>query len=773
MSSPTPRSADSVLNVLTAGRTERLVQLRRVPGRAGAAADWPDWLDPNVLWAMQSRGIDSPWTHQSEAAESAWAGDDTVLSTGTASGKSLAYLMPVLTALRSGRPDAIGRAADRGTAMYLAPTKALAADQLSLIQQLAVPGVVPAAVDGDAGTEERTWARQHANYLLSNPDMLHRSLLPGHRSWERFWRRLAFVVVDEAHVYRGVFGSGVAATLRRLRRVAANYGAEPVFVLASATMAQPEVLAERLIGRPVHAVTADGSPAGGVQLAVWQPPDLPARGERGAPVRRGVVAEKAELLADLVRADVQTLAFVRSRRAAEAVAAMTADSVAQTHPGLRDRVAAYRGGFLPEERRELEKALRQRSLLGVATTSALELGVDLPGVDAVLVAGWPGTHASLRQQAGRAGRTGQEAVAAFIARDEPLDSYFLAHPDALWSSRIETTVVDPDNPYVLAGHLLAAAAEVPITDVDLPLFGPGAAQLLDRLSAQGSLRRRDSGWFWTGRGRPVDSVDLRGSGQPVRVAEADTGRLLGTVDAGSADRTVHPGAVYVHQGAAFRVESLDQEDAVAIAHPDDSGESTTARVVTDLRILSERDRGRLGLADLVLGEVEVTSQVVSYLIRRADTGEVLGERPLEMPGRSLRTVAVWWTLPEPLRERARVDDAALAGAAHAAEHAAIGLLPLFATCDRWDIGGLSTAAHPDTGTATVFVHDGHPGGAGFAERGFHKAAEWLQATAELVSNCRCQQGCPACVQSPKCGNGNNPLDKSAAAALLQALLESD
>jgi DEAD/DEAH box helicase domain-containing protein len=389
------------------------------------------------------------------------------------------------------------------------------------------------------------------------------------------------------------------------------------------------------------------------------------------------------------------------------------------------------------------------------------------------VAGWPGTHASLRQQAGRAGRTGQEAVAAFIARDEPLDSYFLAHPDALWSSRIETTVVDPDNPYVLAGHLLAAAAEVPITDVDLPLFGPGAAQLLDRLSAQGSLRRRDSGWFWTGRGRPVDSVDLRGSGQPVRVAEADTGRLLGTVDAGSADRTVHPGAVYVHQGAAFRVESLDQEDAVAIAHPDDSGESTTARVVTDLRIRSERDRGRLGLADLVLGEVEVTSQVVSYLIRRADTGEVLGERPLEMPGRSLRTVAVWWTLPEPLRERARVDDAALAGAAHAAEHAAIGLLPLFATCDRWDIGGLSTAAHPDTGTATVFVHDGHPGGAGFAERGFHKAAEWLRATAELVSNCRCQQGCPACVQSPKCGNGNNPLDKSAAAALLQALLESD
>jgi DEAD/DEAH box helicase domain-containing protein len=555
--------------------------------------------------------------------------------------------------------------------------------------------------------------------------------------------------------------------------VAAGYGADPVFVLASATMAQPEVLAERLVGRPVQPVTADGSPTGGLQLAVWRPPDLPTQGEQGAPVRRGVVAETAELLAALVGADVQALAFVRSRRAAEAVAAEAAEAVGETDPQARTRIAAYRGGFLPEERRELEKALRQRSLLGVATTSALELGVDLPGVDAVLVAGWPGTHASLRQQAGRAGRAGQESVAVFIARDEPLDSYFLAHPDALWDSRVETTVVDPNNPYVLAGHLLAAAAELPITDSDLPLFGPGTAELLDRLSAQGGLRRRDTGWFWTGRGRPVDSVDLRGSGQPIRVAEAETGRLLGTVDAGAADRTVHPGAVYVHQGAAFRVESLDQEDDVAIARPDASGESTTARVITDLRILRERQHARLGLADLVLGEVEVTSQVVSYLIRRADTGEVLGERPLDLPGRSLRTVAVWWTLPEELRQRALVDDAALAGAAHAAEHAAIGLLPLFATCDRWDIGGLSTAAHQDTGTATVFVHDGNPGGAGFAERGFHTARQWLQATAELVAGCRCQHGCPACVQSPKCGNGNEPLDKDAAAALLRALLASE
>jgi len=761
--------AESVLDVLVEGRAERLVHVRHVSARVGESADWPGWLDPQVLWSMQARGIERPWRHQAEAAEAAWSGQDTVLSTGTASGKSLAYLMPVLTALRNGRPNAPGRAADRGTAIYLAPTKALAADQLSLVQRLEVPGVVPAAVDGDANAEERTWARQHANYLLSNPDMMHRSLLPGHRSWERLWRRLAFVVVDEAHVYRGVFGSGVAATLRRLRRVAASYGADPVFVIASATMAQPEVLAERLIGRPVHAVTADGSPTGGLRLAVWRPPDLPQRGERGAPVRRGVVAETAELLADLVSADVQTLAFVRSRRAAEAVAA---EAVAGVDPKLRDRVAAYRGGFLPEERRALEHELRQRTLLGVATTSALELGVDLPGVDAVLVAGWPGTHSSLRQQAGRAGRAGQESVAVFVARDEPLDSYFLAHPDALWDSRVETTVVDPNNPYVLAGHLMAAAAELPLTDADLPLFGPGTADLLDRLSGQGKLRRRDTGWFWTGRGRPVDTVDLRGSGQPVRVAEAGTGRLLGTVAAGSADRTVHPGAVYVHQGAAFRVESLDQDAAVAIARPDGSGESTTARVVTDLRILGERERTRLGLADLVLGEVEVTSQVVSYLIRRADTGEVLGERPLELPERSLRTVAVWWTLPEALRQRAHVDDDALAGAAHAAEHAAIGLLPLFATCDRWDIGGLSTANHPDTGTATVFVHDGHPGGAGFAERGFHTAAQWLRATAELVAGCRCQQGCPACVQSPKCGNGNDPLDKDAAAALLQALLVS-
>jgi DEAD/DEAH box helicase domain-containing protein len=750
------------------GRADRLVHTEHVPARPGVRADWPLWADEQLVERLTAAGVTAPWQHQVAAAELAWAGESVVLATGTASGKSLAYLLPALTAVRAGAGARDGRGA---TALYLAPTKALAADQLRAVQAFELDSVRAATYDGDTESQEREWVRAHAAYVLSNPDLLHHSMLPGHARWAPFLRALRYVVVDECHVYRGVFGSHVAAVLRRLRRVCAHYGSEPVFVLASATVADPAASAGRLLGRPVRAVTVDASPRGELAFALWEPPLTQLRGENGAPVRRSAHAETADLLTDLVVAGRRTIAFVRSRRGAETVAMLAKSHLDEVSPSLGERVASYRAGYLPEERRALEAALQSGQLLGVAATSALELGVDVAGLDAVVMAGWPGTRASMWQQAGRAGRAGQGALAVLVARDDPLDTYLVHHPESVFGQPVEATVLDPDNPYVLGPHLCAAAAELPLTEADLPTFGAGASGVLADLLSAGLLRRRPTGWFWTNRERASDLADLRGiGGAQVRVVESHTGRLLGTVDPGSADRTVHAGAVYVHQGVTHVVDSLDLVDAVALAQAKPVDYTTHAREVTDITIAGVRHTHGWGPGRLSLGDVDVTNQVVSFQRRRLASGEVLGEDPLSLPARQLRTRSVWWTLPAAAAVASGIDVADLPGAAHAAEHAAIGLLPLFATCDRWDIGGVSTALHPDTGALTVFVYDGHPGGAGFAERGFDLAADWLTATRDAIAACTCTDGCPSCVQSPKCGNGNSPLHKPGAVKLLTTLL---
>jgi DEAD/DEAH box helicase domain-containing protein len=737
----------------------RVTHVQDVPAREGRVTDWPSWTPSLLVDRLALAGIDRPWEHQVKAAELAHEGESVILATGTASGKSLAYLMPALEAVFDG-----------GSVLYLSPTKALAADQLRSLRGLKLAQLRAATFDGDTPPEERTWVRQYADYVLTNPDMLHRTVLPGHARWSSYLRRLRYVIVDEAHGYRGVFGSHVAQILRRLRRVCARYGSAPVFVLASATASEPGAAASRLTGLPVAEVSDDTSPRGATSFALWEPPLTELKGEHDAPVRRTATAEAAGLLADLVIEDVQTLAFVRSRRGAEAVALGAKRALADVSPDLPGRVAAYRAGFLPEERRALEEALRTRELIGLASTNALELGVDVSGLDSVIVCGWPGTRASLWQQAGRAGRAGQDALAVLIARDDPLDTYLVHHPAAIFGTPVEATVLDPDNPYVLAPHLCAAAAELPLIEADLELFGSTARDAVSDLVRRGMLRHRPAGWYWTRRERACDLADIRGAGgPPVQVVEAVTGRLLGTVDEPSAHTTVHSGAVYLHQGESYVVQTLDLEDSVALVEPADPDYTTTARDVTDISIVDTLRTTSWGEATLSFGTVEVTRQVVSYQMRRLTDGRVLGEQPLELPPRSLRTRAVWWTLPD---EALRVlGDADVGGSAHAAEHASIGLLPLFATCDRWDIGGVSTAMHPDTGRMTVFVYDGHEGGAGFAERGYERAAQWLRSTREVIDACECEHGCPSCIQSPKCGNGNEPLDKRGALELLDALLK--
>ncbi|WP_309647217.1 DEAD/DEAH box helicase [Nocardioides sp.] len=749
------------------GREDRLTHLETLPARAAVHAPWPSWVADDVRAALLARGLDQPWRHQVEAADAAHAGQHVVLSTGTASGKSLAYQLPALTAIRDGR----GSRGQRGaTVLYLAPTKALAQDQLSGLTSLGLD-VRVTTHDGDSSHDLRDWARDHGEYVLTNPDMLHRSLLPGHARWAAFLGSLRYVVVDECHHYRGVFGAHVSQVLRRLRRVCAHYGAHPTFVLASATVAEPETAAGRLTGLPVTAVTEDCSPRGEVSLALWEPPFTSYAGENGAPVRRAASSETADLLADLVAEDVRTLAFIKSRRGAEQVAMTAAGLLAEVDPSLPGRVAAYRGGYLPEERRAIEHALRDGSLIGLAATNALELGIDISGLDAVLMAGFPGTRAGLWQQVGRAGREAQDALGILVARDDPLDTYLVHHPDALFGQPVEATVFDPDNPYVLGPHLCAAAQEIPLTDADLPLFGDTAADVVAGLVAAGLLRRRPRGWFWTDRRRAADLTDIRSAGgSPIQLVESETGRVIGTVDGGRAHSEAHEGAVYVHRGETWLVETLDLDEHVAVMSRADPGYSTSAREITDISIVAERSHEAWGRCRLSFGEVDVSHQVVSYLKRRQPSGEVIGEELLDLPERALRTSAVWWTVPDDLLIGAGLATADVPGSAHAAEHCSIGLLPLFATCDRWDIGGVSTALHGDTGMLTVFVYDGHPGGAGFAERGFAAARAWLGATRETIASCACTEGCPSCIQSPKCGNQNNPLDKVGALRLLDVLL---
>ncbi|HLS01199.1 MAG TPA: Zn-binding domain-containing protein, partial [Beutenbergiaceae bacterium] len=553
------------------------------------------------------------------------------------------------------------------------------------------------------------------------------------------------------------------------------YGAHPQVVVASATATDPGPTVAKFLGVPLHEVGVidqSSAPQGQRTVVLWDPPSIPEgdQSEQDGERKKSVFAEAADMLTTLVHHRSSTLVFTGSRAGAEAIAERT--RVGLPHH-LHSRVAAYRGGFLPEERRTIEQGLRSGTLLGVVSTSALEMGVDIPGLDAVIIAGWPGTWSSFWQQVGRTARAGTEGIAVFIASENPLDHYLLNHPQHVFSTPVEATVFDPSNPHIVAPHLCAAAAEAPLTEADLPGFGLSDSALVDELVARGLLRTRPQGWLWN-YDRPESAhhlTDLRGdSGYGVSVVEQDTGRVVGTVDSSRADATVHPGAVYVHQGHSYTV--VDSDDEVAVVKPTDHPLRTRAFTRTRVKILSEQDHHVWGDLRWCVGDIEVRSHVVSYQARRLPSMEVVGTYPLTMPERMLRTQGVWWTLPAQVLADNGVTQEELPGALHAAEHAMISLLGLVATCDRWDMGGLSTAVHESTLDPTVFVYDAFPGGAGFARRGFDAAHTWVQATLEAVEGCPCEQGCPRCIQSPKCGNGNSPLHKAGAITTLKVLMAS-
>ena len=747
-----------------------LCKLVRLPARAGATVVPDPPLPEPLASRVAALGVTGLWTHQAEALAAVRDGRNVVVSTGTASGKSLCFNLPVFETLLADR---------KARALYLYPTKSLAQDQLRAIRAFAIPQVSAATYDGDTPSAERGLVRRYARIVLSNPDMVHYGMLDTHTRWAELFAHLAYVVVDEAHTLRGVFGSHVGCILRRLRRVARHYGSEPRFILTSATIGNPGDLAERLVGVPFTEVSGDGSPRGERLFAFWNPPfkDGPGSETNGSRASRASSNwESARLLATFAGEGIRSIAFTKSRKSAELVAKHA--KVIVDDPGTSGRIRAYRAGYLAGERREIERALSSGELLGVAATTALELGVDIGGLDAVVMNGFPGTVAQVWQQAGRAGRSQQESAAVLVGHEDPLDQYYLSHPDILLARPFEAALVDVTNPRILEPHLGCAAHELPMAPPEVTeTFGDGAAPVAAGMLERGDLAERkaratgQARLHWRRREPPGRELDLRSlGGEQYQIVDAATGALLGTVDGARAFGQVHPGAVYLHQGESFVVVDLDVAGRVALVEAGSPAFYTQARQTSDIRIVASTEERCLGAVACHLGRVDVTQRVVAYARRSIANGDLLDVVPLELPEQTLATVAFWYTVPEDVVAAARICPADLPGSLHAAEHAGIGVLPLFAMADRWDIGGVSTALSMDTGLPTVFIYDGYPGGIGIAERGFARCEDHLAATLEVVANCPCESGCPSCVQSPKCGNGNDPLDKAGAVRLMRTIL---
>jgi DEAD/DEAH box helicase domain-containing protein len=729
---------------------EELAHVEFVPAREARCAPLPEELHPRVRDALAAQGIESLYGHQAEGWEAAARGEHFVVTTGTASGKTLAFNLPVL--------DALAREPKR-RALYLYPTKALAQDQLRALGSYRLPKLRAAIYDGDTPADRRWQVRKWANLILSNPDMLHLGVLPHHDRWGDVLSNLAYVIVDEAHVYRGVFGSHVANVLRRLRRLARVYGADPQFLLASATIANPGELGTRLLGIELTVIGDDAAPRAERTVALWNPPLT----DEELGLRASALGEASKLMADLVERGLRTLCFAKSRRAAELIHRFTADRL-----GDDSLLSPYRAGYTPAQRREIERRLLEGELLGVSATNALELGIDIGLLDCVISVGFPGTVASLRQQWGRAGRRGH-GLAVLVASEDALDQYFMREPRALLGRRVEAAILDHENPRVLDGHVRAAAFEAPLDDRDREVLGDAA---LERAAALPELRRTDAGYVWAGRDYPAAHVSLRSTGpESFTVVDATSGAVLGIVEQERAFSTVHEGAIYLHLGESYRVRALDLESRRAVVEPFRGDYYTQAKIETTTAIVQPyRNERRLGL-DLSFGSVVVTDQVVGYQKKSIQTQESIELVALDLPETEFGTEAVWF-LPEPWMLEGIEREPRLLGSLHAAEHSLIALLPLWAMCDRWDIGGLSTNIHFQTGRPTIFVYDGHSGGVGITERGFEVFEGWAGDTAKLLHGCPCDHGCPSCVQSPKCGNLNEPLDKAGALRLLERMLSA-
>jgi len=744
------------------GYAGQVVHVEHIPVRQAVHGELDEPLPDDLKAALSKKRLLPLYCHQAAAVNRVRRGENVMVATSSASGKTLCYNIPVLETLLA---DGEARA------LYLFPTKALAQDQLRGLNELSRAGLSTtgyATFDGDTPYADRADIRRRSRIVLTNPDMLHVGILPNHSQWSRFLRNLRYVVIDEAHAYRGVFGSHLAGIMRRLRRLCRYYGAEPGFICCSATIANPREHAERLVGLPFAVVDEDGSPHGSKDFVFWDPPIIdPAKS-----TRRSANSEASHLFTELIGQDIRTLAFARTRRLTELIFSYSRDRLRAGDDARAEHIQPYRAGYLPKDRRRIERDLAGGKLLGVVATNALELGIDIGSLDATVLAGYPGSIASTWQQAGRSGRGKDESISFLIGVDNPLDQYFMRHPEAFFGKSFENALVNPENPYIVRAHLLCAAWEMPLDSRDESFFGDAFATEVPELERLAVLRQRRGRWYPAPAvSYPAQSINIRSaSREDYSIIDEASGSLLETVEDSVALFQIHEGAIYLHQGDSYLVSELDLATRTARVVQTQVGYYTQCKDLTDVRVLRQRHEKLVGRVRVYLGKLEVTTSIVGYKRKAQFTEEVLGEESLELPPQHFPTVGLWFDLPdEAVRaiDREKLD---FAGGLHAAEHAAIAILPLFALCDRNDIGGVSTPLHPDTGRAQVFIYDAHPGGVGIAEKGYELITHLWEATLKAIAECPCLDGCPSCIQSPKCGNNNRPLDKQAALLLLEGLL---
>jgi DEAD/DEAH box helicase domain-containing protein len=707
-------------------------------------------LPGDLARALEKLGIDSLYAHQAAAIEMVRRGKNVVIATPTASGKTLTYNLPVMESLLQA-PDS--------KALYIFPLKALEQDQLKAVRELASPLQDPIKFqaeiyDGDTSSYRRQKIRESIPpILITNPDMVHLSLLPFHSRWETLFRNLRFVVIDELHTYKGIFGSHLTQVVRRLERICDFYGSSPQFIACSATIANPREFAEKLTGLPFEAVEESGAPRAGRHFLFLNPATSP-------------YTLAAKLFLDCLDGGFRTLAFTQARKITELLHAW----VLKDRPDLRGRVSSYRAGFLPEERREIEAKLVSGELWGVISTSALELGIDIGGLDVCILVGYPGTVATTWQRGGRVGRADRESLVALIAQPDALDQYFMHHPQDFFERGFESAVVDPDNSVVVSKHLVCACAEVPLRQDEAVFPLPKYAPLLDQLVAEGEILRSASGREWfSHRVHPHRMVDIRSAGESYTIFEEGTKRLIGKISVPRVYSECHPGAIYLHRADPYRVSHLDQGKREVWAKAAEVDYYTRALSEKETEILSVLRTQPLAKFTACYGRLKVTERVQGFEKRRIFGQDLLSVHELEMPSHVFETMGLWIILPEEISQRVKEEGLHFMGGIHAVEHASIALFPLFALCDRNDVGGICYPVHPQLGKPAIFIYDGYPGGVGLAEYGYGILEELLKKTLSLIQECPCLDGCPSCVHSPKCGSGNKPLDKRAAEFILEWL----
>jgi DEAD/DEAH box helicase domain-containing protein len=748
--------------------TETIAHLRNDPRFSGcishieilppktAVYEQPESPLPSPLSEyLDSRGI-SLYSHQSEAIAALRARESIILTTPTASGKSIAFSIPIVEKAFVDT-DA--------TALALYPTKALTHDQLHGVREMEQGTGIPlhaAIYDGDTPRDRRPDIRSRSRLVMTNPYELHQ-ILPWHHQWSRFLSHLQFVVIDEAHRYRGVYGSHVALLIRRLRRICRHYGAEPRFILSTATLANPGEFAERLCGIRCRVIRNDGSPRGEKRFILYNP-------FHDGIATRSAHRESSALLVACMEYGLQTLCFTGARKTTELITLWTKDALLSERKGSPEQVASYRAGYLPEERREIERKLKNGVIRGVVSTNALELGIDIGSLDGVILSGYPGTMMSTWQQAGRAGRSSAESLAILVAFQNPLDQYFMKNPGSFFSAPHEHAIIDLNNPYILTGQTLCAASELPlIPDRDREFFGEQLPPLVDSLAAQHLISSTRRGYLYSGTRRPAELVALGAISSEHFTVVCD-GQLLETMDRAQAYREAHPGAIMLHQGEKYLVREMDPGRHLIRVEPVDVDYYTKPLKIVDVAITRELTRRFLGDIPLSFGDVLVTEHYSAYKVMQYDT--VIAIEPLSLPPLSFPTKAIWFGIPENLETAVQARGEDFGGGLHGVEHALIAVMPFYVLCDRWDIGGLSVPSRGEQGGPTVFIYDGFEGGIGLAEHAYTIFEELAEMTCRLVRDCSCEEGCPSCIYSPKCGNDNQPLDKQGTLTLLNGLRQA-